>query len=247
MKKKIMAMCLVIAMAATAVIGGTLAYFTDTDSATNVMTLGNVDIKQHEEERDLVNGGLKDFTQNQKLFPAVYEKLEKDGTIAFPNGEDVALWNQSINNELDKIVSVTNVGSEDAYVRTILAFETQRHYKENSSTEFTDLHDLYFGVNGDFDYLDEYITIDGVEYVLAVKVYEDALATDERSAPSLKQIFLAPTANNETTQWFGNEYTILAVSQAVQAAGFDNAEAALDEAFGEVTAENAQAWFVNAQ
>ena len=35
MKKKIMAMCLVIAMAATAVIGGTLAYFTDTDAETN--------------------------------------------------------------------------------------------------------------------------------------------------------------------------------------------------------------------
>ena len=242
MKKKITALMLVAVLALTA-IGGTLAYFTDTDAAVNVMTIGNVDIKQHEEERDTVNGGLKDFTQNQKLFPAVYEKLEKDGKIAFPNGENVALWDKSINNELDKIVSVTNVGSEDAYVRTILAFETQRHYKEGSSTEFTDLHDIYFGVNGDFDYLNEYITIDGVEYVLAVKVYEDALAKDERSAPSLKQIFLAPTANNETTQWFGNEYNILALSQAVQAEGFDNAEAALNTAFGEVTAENAQAWF----
>ena len=44
MKKKIIALCLVIALAATAVIGGTLAYFTDNDAKTNTFTVGNVDI-----------------------------------------------------------------------------------------------------------------------------------------------------------------------------------------------------------
>ena len=38
MKKKIISLCLVVALGATAVIGGTLAYFTDTDDATNVIT-----------------------------------------------------------------------------------------------------------------------------------------------------------------------------------------------------------------
>ena len=44
MKKKIVSTILVAALAATAVIGGTLAYFTDEDAKTNVLTVGNVDI-----------------------------------------------------------------------------------------------------------------------------------------------------------------------------------------------------------
>lgn len=44
MKKKILALSMVVCLAATALIGGTLAYFTDTDDATNTFTVGNVDI-----------------------------------------------------------------------------------------------------------------------------------------------------------------------------------------------------------
>ena len=43
MKKKILAIGLVVAMAATAVVGGTLAYFTDTDQKTNTFTAGGVE------------------------------------------------------------------------------------------------------------------------------------------------------------------------------------------------------------
>lgn len=48
MKKKILSLCLVIALAATAVIGGTLAYFTDTAEETNVITMGKVDAELYE-------------------------------------------------------------------------------------------------------------------------------------------------------------------------------------------------------
>ena len=44
MKKKILALCLVVVLAITAVTGVTLAYFTDTESATNVITMGDVSI-----------------------------------------------------------------------------------------------------------------------------------------------------------------------------------------------------------
>ena len=44
MKKKILTICLIVALAATAIIGGTLAYFTDKDEATNTFTMGNVKI-----------------------------------------------------------------------------------------------------------------------------------------------------------------------------------------------------------
>ena len=44
MKKKVTALCLCVALLAVAVVGASLAYFTDTQSATNTFTVGNVKI-----------------------------------------------------------------------------------------------------------------------------------------------------------------------------------------------------------
>ena len=70
MKKKILVLCLVVALAVTAVVGGTLAYFTDTDNETNTFTAGGVKIDLIEQERD-GHGGLQNFTQDQVLMPIV--------------------------------------------------------------------------------------------------------------------------------------------------------------------------------
>ncbi len=48
MKKKILALCVVIALAAVAIVGGTLAYFTDTAEETNVIVVGDVSAKLYE-------------------------------------------------------------------------------------------------------------------------------------------------------------------------------------------------------
>lgn len=48
MKKKIVALCLVVVLALTAVGGATLAYFTDNDQQDNYFTIGNIDIKVDE-------------------------------------------------------------------------------------------------------------------------------------------------------------------------------------------------------
>lgn len=74
MKKKILALCLVIALAATAVIGGTLAYFTDTDDATNTFTVGNVDIELTEPNWEKT--GKEDA---KEVYPG--EALAKDPTV----------------------------------------------------------------------------------------------------------------------------------------------------------------------
>lgn len=74
MKKKIFAICLVVALAATAVIGGTLAYFTDDDEATNIFTVGDVKIDLTEPEWD---------ETGSKEAATVYagEPLAKDPTV----------------------------------------------------------------------------------------------------------------------------------------------------------------------
>lgn len=74
MKKKIIALCLVIALAATAVIGGTLAYFTDDEEATNTFTVGNVDITLTEPNWE--GTGSQDAPE---VYPG--EPLAKDPTV----------------------------------------------------------------------------------------------------------------------------------------------------------------------
>ena len=44
MKKKILAFAMVFALAAVAVVGGSLAYFTDEDETENTFAVGNVNI-----------------------------------------------------------------------------------------------------------------------------------------------------------------------------------------------------------
>ena len=74
MKKKIIALCLVVVLAVTAITGVTLAYFTDTDDATNTFTVGNVSIDLTEPNWDAA--GSKDAPE---VYPG--EALAKDPTV----------------------------------------------------------------------------------------------------------------------------------------------------------------------
>ncbi len=58
MKKKITALCLCVALLAVAVVGASLAYFTDTKSATNTFTVGNVKIDLLESSLHRENAGV---------------------------------------------------------------------------------------------------------------------------------------------------------------------------------------------
>lgn len=64
MKKKVTALVLVVVMLAVAIIGGTMAYFTDEDTVTNTFTTGDVVIQVREENAD----GTP-FTNDQELLP----------------------------------------------------------------------------------------------------------------------------------------------------------------------------------
>lgn len=73
MKKKIVTGGIAVAMAATLIGGMSLAYFTDTDRATNTFTTGNVDITLNDV-----------FVQDSKLFPG----LDIDKTVDVTVGAD---------------------------------------------------------------------------------------------------------------------------------------------------------------
>lgn len=243
-KRKLLTLAMTVAMIAILAIGGTLAYFTDEDSATNTMTLGGVNIIQNEEQRD-ENGEMEPFKQDKPMMPMVDNRTENDPIV------DNGYFNAKMENVVDKIVTVTNEAPEgainqDAYVRTILAFETNVEYEEGTDTERRDaveIFNTYIGVLGSkVTYTDIVVEIDGVKYLIAYRVYTDALVPGEKSEPSLKQIFMSPDADNEIQKLFGTEYTVLALSQGTQTTGFGSAEEALNEAFGEINAANVTEW-----
>lgn len=82
MKKKIISLCLVICLLAVAVVGGTMAYFTDTDEATNVFTVGNIDISLEEKFPD------------HELMPGERYKnnLQKEVYVVNDGDNDAYMW-----------------------------------------------------------------------------------------------------------------------------------------------------------
>lgn len=243
--KKVLLMCTAYVLVAALAIGGTIAYLQDSDSDVNVMTLGNVSIRQNEEQRvdpskngTLTDADIEDFEQAKPIYP--YVDVNINGAmrddyeeITFPNGKTHKLFIGD--NAIDKLVSVTNTGKTDAYVRTIVALEAP-----------TDKIDLSFNSADwtmDKTASSHSIEVDGVKYDLFVCVYKNALKPGETTPYSLLQIILDGTATNEDAAAYGNTYDVLVLSQAVQVAGFANATTALDTAFGVVDSVSAAEWF----
>jgi len=144
MKKKILTTLSVVLILGLAALG-ILAYLQSEDSDVNVMTLGNVQIEQHEYERVVENGAyktddaygylLKDFTQAKPLYPATevdangnpynFGAGDYDRTRVIMSQVD-SYGNMQVftsKNAQDKFVTVENTGKSDAYVRTIVALE----------------------------------------------------------------------------------------------------------------------------
>ena len=247
MKKKILALCLVVALAVTAVVGGTLAYFTDKDEATNTFTAGGVKIDLIEQERD-GKGGLQNFTQNQVLMPIVGSAQgEKD-----EQGQPVA------ENYIDKMVTIQNTGKSDAYVRAYFAIPSDLDDGyETFNAGANILHFNFGNANGvttegvqwnwthgnKWNYFET--TIDNVKYNVYYADYYQVLPAGATTEQFISGVYLDKNVNmdaegNYIDSRFPNaDLSILegnvncpVYAVAVQADGFKNADEAVTAAFG---------------
>lgn len=252
MKKKVLTVCLVAVIAIMAVAGASLAYLTDTDEANNVFTLGNVQIKLHEQERG--QDGLQDFTQNQTLRPIVGSAQgEKD-----KYGQPIA------KNYVDKMVTIENTGSEAAYIRAYFAIPSALdNGYEDFNPKLNVLHFNFgnkfvgqelqstFGVewnweteSGKFNYFET--TIDGIKYNVYFVDYHRALQAKETTEQFISGVYLDYTFTikdnkyyafdteltlDEGWNWNNVQCPVFAVG--VQAAGFSSADEAFEKALGE--------------
>ena len=224
-KKKIVVLIASIVMICTLAVGGTLAYFMDTDAKTNVFTVGNVEIEL-----------IENFQQNSKLIPATGSA--QAGTLK---------------NGVTKEVSVKSTGSEPAYVRVHIAipdllddgYDTFNagnnvlhfNYDEDSIGEGKWDWSKTTGpaYEGDWNYYEQ--EIDGIEYNVYVVTYGTALTKgQETPEKAMDQVYLDSDVTNEDiaelTKVLTNNWEIKVVAEGAQKEGFDNAYDALNTAFG---------------
>lgn len=250
MKKKIVALTLVVAMLAIAIVGGTLAYFTDTDEETNTFTAGGVKIDLIEQQVNEDGTALEDFEQNQVLMPIVGSAQgEKD-----PFGQPVA------ENYIDKIVTIENTGKSDAYVRAYFAIPSALDDGyETFNAGLNILHFNFGNSNGATTYGNQWnwqhegkwnyfeTTIEDVSYNVYFADYYTTLAAGATTAQFISGVYLDKSFDQRDGIYyaFGKEIDLSGLlvdgeltvkcpvkAVAVQAAGFDSVDAAITEAFG---------------
>ena len=229
MKKKILAIAFAAILAVTAITGASLAYLQDTDTEDNVFTVGNVEIDLYEE----FDEGLA------HLVPAV-------------RNEDNTAWN----NVVAKKAYVTNTGNDDAYVRVHVAIPS---VLDNAQPDFDASQNvLHFNfapesvADGLWSWNKEAdganypqsatewnaynTTINGVAYNVYVVTFESSLANGETTCDVINQVYLDCTTTSadiaRINATIGDKWHIYVAAEGVQAAGFKNADVALDTAFG---------------
>ena len=253
MKKKITAIFLCVALVAIAVVGASLAYFTDTDNATNTFTAGGVDIALIEQQVNEAGTALENFEQNQVLMPIVGSAQGEKDDFGQPVAE----------NYIDKMVTIKNTGSEKAYIRAYFAIPSA--LDDGYETFNAGLNVLHFNfgnkvVNGaisstegvewiwthgsKWNYFETTLS-DGIKYNVYYADYYQAVDAGATTEQLVQGVYLDKTFDikdgkcyafgKEVTLddgWNWNSVSCPVFAVACQAEGFDNASDAIDAAFG---------------
>lgn len=233
-KRKILSLAMALSIVAIMAVGATLAYFTDTDSADNVFTVGNVDITLHE----------------------VFPSESNQPVVMVPSVGSAQ--NDTLKNGITKEVTVSNDGTEEAYVRVHIAIPTLlddgdptydasknilhfNYDKESIGAGLWDWSKAADDNKYEGDWNAYKTTIDQIEYNVYVVTYGSILAKNEVTAQkAMSQVYLDNKTTNEDIEYYngvlGENWEIKVVAEGAQADGFTNAYDALNTAFGAPTA-----------
>ena len=202
MKKKIVALCLCVALAVVAIGGATLAYFTDTDAKTNTFTVGKVDITLNETFDE----------NNAKLMPGV--DVNKDVSIQLNAGSSDAyvwyLW--KIPADLDSIDGTTGTNNAlhvNSLGSTWDKYRENRNYWADDQTEALPVdqtwdHDpetelgLTAGPEG-YLYTE---TIDDVDYHVYAVLYHGKLTAGDETSQAMTKVYLDTSVNQDEDGYY---------------------------------------------
>lgn len=251
MKKKIISLCLVVALAATAIIGGTLAYFTDTKSAENTFTVGNVKIELLESSLHRENAGVRNGENStNELWSNV--PMEGVPNAEYTAGTGAAYSDQQIKDNAKqyscngiklnpgqsyhKMPYVVNTGANDAYIRIRVMIPHDINLSLLNSSMFTS--SALTPGKAEFTMTsDETGTVvrDGIKYDVYTFSRNAALAPQAMTYWNVWGTIHMDTdvTNEEVAEYFGEgklfadgTFPVLVEADAIQADGFADATAA---------------------
>lgn len=252
-KKTILVAAIAVMLVAALVVGGTLAYFTDTKTETNTFTMGNVKIDLNEQQKG--ENGLVPFEKDKQLVPGT----SSDG------------------NAVSKIVTVSNTGDNDAWVWVELKipkYLVSKEYPTNESknalhwnsygcfnVEYNsgnywslatsdgivgadhkvtnpEMVAVEDGLWNDYKYVGEETDENGTVYVVIRTTMAKTLPAGKTSLPCLAQVYMdwRVTKSEDGTQYIlpagdpiptNASWEVIVTAYAIQADGFDNVDDAV--------------------
>lgn len=253
-KKSILMAAIAVMLVAVLVVGGTLAYFTDTKSADNTFTTGKVSITLNEKNAD----GTP-FTQNQVLLPGSQTKnnIAKRVTITNNTGsQDAYVWLEELipaaldstdgSTGTNNIIHINTPGSTWDNYRTDNRFWAEGQTEALPLEQTWDLDPetelnipSYVGPEG----FAGQETIDGIVYNKYIKLYHGKLAAGEETTLGMSQVYMDSkvdtndqgqyTINGEVINYdFTKGVNIIVRAYAIQADGFNDVYAAYKGYYG---------------
>lgn len=245
-KKSILMAAIAVMLVAVLVVGGTLAYFTDTKAATNTFTTGKVSITLNEKNAD----GTP-FTQGQKLLPGSQTKnnIAKRVTITNNTGSEYAyVWLEELIpaalDSTDGSTGTNNIIHINTPGSTWDKYRADNRFWAEGQTEALPLEQTW-----DLDPEEELAshlgsegfagteTIDGVVYNKYIKLYHGKLAAGEETTLGMSQVYMdSKVDTNDQGQYtingnvinydFTKGVNIIVRAYAIQADGFADVYAA---------------------
>lgn len=208
---------------------------------------------------------LEDFTNDKPLYPIVGDPNEPGNSPAYAGYDDITVRMTQVGsyggmqvfagkNAQDKFVTVKNTGKTDAFVRTYVAIEIGstdgKLIMTSSRAQTADATGTQPWIVSSVGTIE----IDDNNYKVVEYVYRGAsdinrhvngiLPAGDTTYPNLCQVYLKHNATNEdmvAIDGNGNgKLDILVLSQAVQAAGFENADEAFENSRTGVTPSAAE-------
>lgn len=125
MKKKIISLCLVLALALTAVGGATLAYFTDKDQVNNTFAIGNIDIDLYEKTDAYGDQEFQNNLDYSNIMPGdylskkPYIRNESKTNAAYVRVAVLVNNYSKINNAIDEVYENAPYSYDDAKMQAL--------------------------------------------------------------------------------------------------------------------------------
>ena len=250
MKKKLTLVVTCVVLVAAMVIGGTLAYFTDTDDAKNTFTVGNVKIELIEQQKG--EKGLEAFKQNKTLVPGKSNDgnaVSKIATVKNTGNNDAWVWAELripkylVSNEYPTNES-KNALHWNSYGCFNVEYNSGNYWKlaitdgiVDANHEVTDPNMVAVedGLWNDYKYVGTE-KIEGTEYVVIRTTMQKTLPADKTSLPFLAQVYMDWRVTTDGTQFIlpagdpisvDASWKIIVNAYAIQADGIADVDAAV--------------------